>query len=145
MTQIRDRQKRQRREDAARRVPPGTVLDPITGLLWTKKDNGSGVFHSGFWVWNNAQRYCRKLKLGGYSDWRLPTIDELAGLYEEGAGGYNNRLGIELTAPYVWSATEGDYQKIWRFFFDSGYRHQADLNGHAAVVLCVRVLDDPWS
>jgi formylglycine-generating enzyme required for sulfatase activity len=27
--------------------------------------------------WNHALKYCRKLNYAGYSDWRLPTSDEL--------------------------------------------------------------------
>jgi Protein of unknown function (DUF1566) len=48
-----------------------TWTDPDTGLMWAKKDNGADV------NWNQASNYCTKLQLAGYSDWRLPTIEEL--------------------------------------------------------------------
>lgn len=56
----------------------GTVLDTNTGLLWASKDNGEGI------NWYDAKEYCENYKGGGYTDWRLPTQEELAGLYERG-------------------------------------------------------------
>jgi uncharacterized caspase-like protein len=58
----------------------GTVSDTRTGLMWAAKDNGSNI------NWANAKSYCENYRGGGYTDWRLPTQDELAGLYEKGIG-----------------------------------------------------------
>ncbi|MGV8081931.1 MAG: ankyrin repeat domain-containing protein [Syntrophales bacterium] len=55
----------------------GTVLHLGTGLMWAAKDNGCYI------DWQNAKIFCESYNGGGYSDWRLPTIDELAGLYDE--------------------------------------------------------------
>src|SRR5690242_17745520 len=52
----------------------GYWTDPSTGLMWAGKDNGKDV------NWHKAINYCRDLRLGGYSDWRLATIDELQGI-----------------------------------------------------------------
>ena len=51
--------------------------DPSTGLTWASKDNGKDV------NWHKATDYCRNLRLAGYSDWRLPTIDELQAIYDK--------------------------------------------------------------
>jgi len=53
----------------------GTVLDTRTNLMWAAKDNGSDI------NWVNAKPYCDNYRGGGYTDWRMPTQDELAGLY----------------------------------------------------------------
>ena len=58
-------------------TPPGpqsatTWTDPATGLMWTKESNSTNV------TWNQAKDYCANLHLGGYSNWRLATIDELS-------------------------------------------------------------------
>jgi hypothetical protein len=54
----------------------GTVLDTRTNLMWAAKDNGSDI------NWQDAKSYCENYRGGGYSDWRMPTQDELAGLYD---------------------------------------------------------------
>jgi uncharacterized caspase-like protein len=56
----------------------GTVLDTGTNLMWAAKDNGSDI------NWQGAKSYCENYRGGGYSDWRMPTQDELAGLYDAG-------------------------------------------------------------
>ncbi|HAJ25808.1 MAG TPA: hypothetical protein DCG53_00930 [Syntrophus sp. (in: bacteria)] len=54
----------------------GTVLDTKTNLMWAAKDNGSDI------NWANAKSYCENYSGGGYTDWRMPTKDELSGLYD---------------------------------------------------------------
>jgi len=48
----------------------GTVTDTKRQLMWQKGDNGEQV------TFENAQRYCKNLRLGGYGDWRLPEPEE---------------------------------------------------------------------
>ncbi len=57
----------------------GYWTDPATGLMWAGKDNGKDV------NWYNAIKYCRNLRLAGYSDWRLANMFELQPLYDETA------------------------------------------------------------
>lgn len=54
----------------------GTVLDSSTNLIWAAKDNGASI------SWNGAKNYCENYRGGGYTDWRMPTPDELAELYD---------------------------------------------------------------
>jgi hypothetical protein len=54
----------------------GTVLDTKTNLMWADKDNGSNI------NWKSAGNYCGSYRRGGYTDWRMPTKDELSGLYD---------------------------------------------------------------
>lgn len=49
--------------------------DPVTGLTWSSVSEWRKE-------WDDAVSYCKKLSEGGYSDWRLPTIDELKTLSE---------------------------------------------------------------
>ena len=57
----------------------GYWIDPSTGLMWAGKDNRKDV------SWKAAMRYCRDLRLAGYSDWRLATLSELDAIYDKNA------------------------------------------------------------
>jgi hypothetical protein len=91
----------------------GHWTDPSTGLTWAGKDNGKDV------DWHKAMNYCRDLRLAGYSDWRLPTIDELEGIYERYTSdsgqadshgsfvfGFRVKGKLALTG-FSWSSTRG--------------------------------------
>jgi len=52
----------------------GAVLDTQTSLMWAAKDNGKDI------DWFDAKSYCENYRGGGYSDWRMPTQDEVTGL-----------------------------------------------------------------
>jgi len=54
-----------------------TVSDTRTNLMWAAKDNGSSI------NWQDAKKYCENYRGGGYTDWRMPTLDELAELYDK--------------------------------------------------------------
>jgi hypothetical protein len=57
----------------------GYWVDPSTGLMWAGKDNGKIV------GWKKAMKYCRDLRLAGYSDWRLASMAELQPIYDKTA------------------------------------------------------------
>jgi hypothetical protein len=46
----------------------GFWTDPSTSLMWAGKDNGKDVSSE------NAVKYCRDLRLAGYSDWVIPAL-----------------------------------------------------------------------
>ena len=54
----------------------GTITDNVTGLMWQKVDAGE-------MTWENAVNNAGAVTTGGYSDWRLPTRAELAGLVDD--------------------------------------------------------------
>jgi uncharacterized caspase-like protein len=103
----------------------GTVLDTRTNLMWAAKDNGRNI------DWANAGIYCESYRGGGYTDWRMPTQEELAGLYATGKAyksdcGMNAHLTelIRLTCTAPWaSETHGSEAAI--FGFDPGKRYWA--------------------
>jgi len=58
----------------------GTVVDRRTGFMWCILDSFQQL---GKCIdYNAAAAYVRGLKTGGYSDWRIPTSAELAGIYK---------------------------------------------------------------
>lgn len=107
----------------------GYWVDPSTGLMWTGKDNGNDTSYY------KAMKYCHKLRLAGYSDWRLPTIDELQGIYDSrvnspGHAGHGNGReffwhvkGNLYLSGLEWSSSQkraGGYG--WYFDFANGVR-----------------------
>ena len=82
-----------------------TITDTKTGLMWAAKDNGSPI------NWYNALTYCRNFKDGSYTDWRMPSLGELAGLYDSGEknkNGYHINKLIETTASTCWAVETRD-------------------------------------
>ncbi len=55
----------------------GNWNDPKTGLIWSEKH-----FVSGMSVLDDLISFCGNLVEGGFSDWRMPTIDELRTLIQ---------------------------------------------------------------
>jgi len=82
-----------------------TMTDNLTGLMWTKNAN----FPNGTKAWEAALSYCNNLNLRGYSDWRLPNVNELESLVnsaERDPSAWLNSQGFtNVQADYYWSST----------------------------------------
>jgi tetratricopeptide (TPR) repeat protein len=83
----------------------GTVIDRATGLMWER--GGSPSIRS----FKRSKFYVRKLNEGnfaGYSDWRLPTVEELASLLrkDENNGIHTDPL-FDTKQKTCWSSDNG--------------------------------------
>ena len=126
-------------------------IDPSTGLMWTAKDNGDDI------TWGKAMKYCRNLSLAGYSDWRLPSVDELERIYDGSgftaphpkdvipilAGRANG--GLLLTGAREWSSSRvlddrgHNTGYAWEYDFPHGRRWKDPLGYTGSLrALCVR-------
>ena len=77
----------------------GTAKDTKTGLMWAAKDGGKAIDEA------DLKTYFDNYRAGGYDDWRMPTIDELEAIYDEGTenkDGYHLTKLIDLTGEWVW-------------------------------------------
>ena len=75
------------------------VVDAITGLEW-QDDKEVSVTDK---TWQEAKDYCLRLSLGGYEDWRLPTVEELDTILMY--GGYDSLDKVFNPAyNFYWSA-----------------------------------------
>jgi len=98
-----------------------TVLDTGKGLMWAPKDNGLDI------NWQDAKSYCENYRGGGYTDWRMPTLNELEELYDgnatsvSGQGEVHLTKLIRLTGQFVWASETRDSEAAY-FLFDDGER-----------------------
>ena len=118
----------------------GTVLDKKHGLCWDGNGNRFGTSN-----WTQANDVdCAGLTLGGRTDWRLPTINELLTLVrDEGtnSGTYLNGLGVGFSSyqnSWYWTGDirASDTSHAWVVTLDDGrVTHSAVTN--LGRVVCV--------
>lgn len=101
------------------------ILDALS-LMVQKTDIGTGD-------WESMSSLCANSIIGGYTDWRLPDIDELSSLYTE-----REYIGGFEPSSY-WSSSEVGYvdYKILNFRNGSIWR---DSQYHNHYARCVRTL-----
>jgi hypothetical protein len=90
----------------------GIVSDSKTGLEWKvgpDKDTN----------WDQARAWVQNLKLDG-GGWRMPTLDELKGLYIKGASPLNMSPLLKTTGWQVWSDKLKDPLFAWGFYYVCG-------------------------
>ncbi|MCF7988020.1 MAG: DUF1566 domain-containing protein [Methylovulum sp.] len=111
--------------------------DTKTGLMWLRFAHGQ-VWQNGtaegdvkYVSWNEASKVINNFnrrKYGGYTDWRLPTIDELKLLIDKIKGEEGNYIDADVfpnnVGGWFWSSSPFTYDsddRLWWFvYFDSG-------------------------
>ena len=101
------------------------VTDNATGLMWVYNANGAGCFSGGTKTWTQAITSAESLTFAGYSDWRLPNINELISIVDYGR--YNPAITPNYfrntKAAYYWSSTTYTSNSgfAWYIEFYNGY------------------------
>ncbi len=126
----------------------GTVADRANGLVWQKAD--SYLESRKTLSWYDALEYVDQKnadKLGGHSDWRLPTLNELENLWDP-AVKTRSKDGEAIGLPkpfsdggayYLWSGDERSLDNAWYFGLGQKERYfnlkeYADLEQGARLV-----------
>ena len=94
------------------------VADRTTGLSWSRGNVGTKLL-----TWSKAADACRALDLGGFKDWRLPTIRELLTLvdYERHEPAIDPIF--QCVSSYYWTSTPAAHSPsgyAWVVDFDNG-------------------------
>jgi hypothetical protein len=108
---------------------------PVLGIAVAKTDASTSDIS-----WDNANSLCENSTLAGYSDWRLPTINELASMY-----GDKDKLHNLKTNNFYWSSTfdhvSGSYNYYKTFYFSGGTQNSyPNSSSYGGYVRCVRTL-----
>jgi len=104
----------------------GTITDNATGLMWQKSGTDKYI------KYEEAKDYIRELNrkgFAGYSDWRLPTVDELKTLLKP--KGMNGDLYIDPIFDnkqiYCWTSDQRASDGAWYVYF--GYGNVSSSSG----------------
>jgi len=116
-----------------------TVYDTQTNLMWEKKVAGAGCLHcvNDFYTWCNATGIAigcavtnnwiaavNAEAFAGFTDWRVPTRDELATIRVPfplcGTSPCIDPIFGPTGASFYWSATESDADGAWGVLFADG-------------------------
>lgn len=108
-----------------------TYRDADTRLMWPTRDNGADL------DWQGAVEYCDALEHGAWTDWRLPTLDELEGIEAMWSlRPFKTADPITLSACCSWSSDRIDEERAWNF----NYRFRRPFRGHLGYSLNLRAL-----
>jgi hypothetical protein len=114
----------------------GTVTDNVTGFMWQQ------AVPSATYQWANAVAYCPKLTLAGHSDWRLPSVIELASIVDLGQSSpsINGTYFPSTPASCFWSASPeaSSPYGAWAVCFDYGSSEDGGNRSYWNYVRCVR-------
>jgi hypothetical protein len=92
----------------------GIVRDTKTGLEWKAGPDRNTD-------WNEARSWVESLNLDG-GGWRMPSTNELEGLYKKGAGSRNMTPLLKTTGWWVWSGETKGSSDAWHSDFANGDR-----------------------
>jgi uncharacterized protein (TIGR03437 family) len=88
----------------------GTVTDLVTGLVWQQGDSAEMTVE-------NAALYCKALRLGGATDWRLPFAHESFSILNHAAvnPALDTTVFTKSSAEYWWTSDQraDDATRIW--------------------------------
>ncbi len=114
----------------AANLPDGMVNS--FGLTWTR--NNSTIASPGKTDPNSANYTCDRLTTGGYTDWRLPTKQELLILFSAGT---SELTSAGWTLGNTYSSTKHNNDNSWYYFVDLSNGNVGWSNGESYYVTCV--------
>ena len=94
------------------------VFDASTNLMWQQGGSKKQM------QFDDAQQYVNQLnneRFAGFTDWRLPTVDEAVSLLKpESESGVNIGSEFDKNFNSVWTADKTANKKIWLVYFYGG-------------------------
>jgi hypothetical protein len=116
--------------DGTAPITGDVVIDQLTGLMWAR-DAGTPTVEActgGAKTWQDALDYVSCLNSNnylGYSDWRLPNINERESLINSGESKTSDWLNtqgfINAQEYFYWSSTSLNIDLAWSIYLRDGY------------------------
>ncbi|MGD9731741.1 MAG: DUF1566 domain-containing protein [Desulfamplus sp.] len=112
----------------------GTVTDSATGLMWQQDTSNN------YMTWKEALSYYENLNLGGYTDWRLPTVKELRSIvdYSVHSPAIDISVFKDTIASFYWSSTTNSYYTYYAwgvsFYYGDARSYHKYSNGYVRAV-----------
>jgi len=118
----------------------GVFKDIETRLMWqdaTYNDAEDGAYKTDHNVgkvgdFEHAKNYCNRLYYHGFSDWRLPSVNELSAMHEE----YGRRFVNSRDGDF-WTSTPADAKRYFSVYPPDAYRYKKDSQ-ESYYIRCVR-------
>jgi len=122
--------------------PEQTYVEQDTQLMWQDEayvDAEDGAYKRGHSAgkagsWNHAMSYCRNLNYAGYSDWRLPTKDELVHVHRQ-----EGQVFTYHRANDFWSSTPTTENQYYVVYPADAYQYKRKKN-QSNYIRCVRCI-----
>lgn len=106
----------------------GTILYDFGDQCWQKSAKPESAKN-----WSNAEEYCQNLNLANYTDWRLPTLDELWSIRN-----YMQTNSELFKDSHFWSSTKLKKDVYWYMDFRINYKGFTSSSREGYGVKCIR-------
>ncbi len=114
----------------------GIVTDLTTGFMWQDNSDAKTVTKN----WQGAIDYCNSLTLGGYSNWRLPTLKEMTTIVDYGR--YDPAIDPvfqNVSNSWYWTSTISKTNTSYSWILDFSYGDDNYYNQNSyRLFRCVR-------
>jgi outer membrane protein OmpA-like peptidoglycan-associated protein len=92
----------------------GSIIDTKTGLQWL-------IYTGTDLSFENVLNSVKNIREGGFNDWRIPTMAEIASLQEKAtASGFLSEIDATHEACCVWTGEPNSENIEWTFYIDDG-------------------------
>ena len=110
------------------------VTDNETGLIWQGSASESTV------TWQQALEYCENSEYAGYTDWRLPNINELLSILNFEKRYSATDFPTSIPSNYFWTSSRHYFQadRVVVLSTSNGSFYSQNISSGSSYALCVR-------